>query len=66
MTGTLRALEEMLLRRGRRTAVRNAWAGVQEDRARAELRAEAERALLAVTERGARPTAVPSSGSARP
>ncbi|WP_059008970.1 hypothetical protein [Streptomyces specialis] len=48
VTGTLRALEEALLRRGHRTAVRNAWAAVQEDRARAESRAEAERALLAV------------------
>ncbi|TDC09275.1 hypothetical protein E1265_32415 [Streptomyces sp. 8K308] len=50
---TLRLLEERLLRGGRRTALRNAWAAVQEDRERAVARTEAEQALRAVRDRPA-------------
>lgn len=50
---TLRLLEERLLRGGRRTALRNAWAAVQEDRERAAARSEAEQALRAVRDRPA-------------
>jgi hypothetical protein len=53
VTGTLRVLEERLLRGGRRTALRNAWSAVLEDRERAAARSEAERALEAVRSRGA-------------
>ncbi|WP_049571083.1 hypothetical protein [Streptomyces sp. SBT349] len=62
MTGTLRALEGVLLRGGRRTALRNAWAAVEEDRVRAAARRDAERALAAVADR-ARPAALPSTPS---
>lgn len=65
MTGALRTLDEVLLRRGRHRAVRNAWAAVQEDRARAEIRAEAERALRAVAQRGERPALPPPAGAWR-
>ncbi|MEO3752234.1 hypothetical protein [Streptomyces sp. B6B3] len=44
----LRALEERLLRGRRETALRNAWAAVQEDRERAAARFEAERSLRAL------------------
>ncbi|MFI7273360.1 hypothetical protein [Streptomyces sp. NPDC049879] len=59
VTGTLRVLEGMLLRAGRRTALENAWTAVQADRERAAARSEAERALRAVTA-DARPAALPA------
>jgi hypothetical protein len=55
---TLRALESfetLILGRGQRTARRNAWTAVLEDRRRAWARTEAERVLEAATTR--RPTA---------
>ncbi|WP_052849431.1 hypothetical protein [Streptomyces avicenniae] len=60
VTGTLRVLEGMLLRAGRRTALENAWAAVQADRERAAARGEAERALRAVTAAEAPRTALPA------
>ncbi|RKN12195.1 hypothetical protein [Streptomyces radicis] len=57
VTGTLRALEGVLLGAGRRTALRNARAAVEEDRERAAARREAERALAAVA--GRRPPGGP-------
>ncbi|MDT0444118.1 hypothetical protein [Streptomyces johnsoniae] len=62
VTGTLRALEGMLLRAGRQTALANARAAVQEDRARAAARRDAERALAAVTAR-AEPAVLPAPGT---
>ncbi|GAA2086441.1 hypothetical protein GCM10009801_48880 [Streptomyces albiaxialis] len=41
----LESLEGLLLGRGHRTARRNAWVSVQEDRRRARARGEAERLL---------------------
>jgi hypothetical protein len=60
VTETLRALEGALSRRGRRTALRNAWTAVQEDRARAAARSEAERTLSAAAT-GATPAVAPRS-----
>lgn len=48
MRTALRALEGLLLDGGRRTARRNAWQAVVEDRRRARARAEAERLLTAM------------------
>ncbi|UCM87454.1 hypothetical protein [Streptomyces marincola] len=59
VTGALRALEGVLSRGGRRTALANAHAAVLEDRARAAARRDAERALAAVVERGG-PAALPA------
>lgn len=42
VTGALRAVESFLLRGGRQTARRNAWAAVVEDRQRARDRREAQ------------------------
>ncbi|MDT0307580.1 hypothetical protein RM780_11470 [Streptomyces sp. DSM 44917] len=56
----LRALEERLLRGGRRTALHNAWAAVQEDRVRAAARLDAERALRAAQPVGPAPRSRPS------
>ncbi|MCW5249206.1 MULTISPECIES: hypothetical protein [unclassified Streptomyces] len=44
-TGALRAVESLLLSGGQRTARRNAWNSVLEDRRRARDRVEAERVL---------------------
>ncbi|MGP2442585.1 SCO2195 family GlnR-regulated protein [Streptomyces sp. JW3] len=44
-TDTLRAVESLLMSGGQRTARRNAWTSVLEDRRRAKDRAEAERIL---------------------
>ncbi|MDO0928020.1 hypothetical protein QQY24_22385 [Streptomyces sp. TG1A-8] len=44
-TGALRAVESLLMSGGQRTARRNAWASVLEDRRRAEDRVEAQRFL---------------------
>ncbi|MFD5553072.1 hypothetical protein ACFWIA_04435 [Streptomyces sp. NPDC127068] len=45
ITGALRAVETLLIGRGQRTARRNAWTSVLEDRRRAEDRTEAQRAM---------------------
>ncbi|MGC5342832.1 hypothetical protein ACPXCE_12140 [Streptomyces sp. DT24] len=52
----LRAVETLLLHAGQRTARRNAWTAVLEDRRRAEARVDAQHVLEAVAERGARAT----------
>lgn len=44
-TDALRTVESLLMRSGQRTARRNAWTSVLEDRRRARDRAEAQRAL---------------------
>ncbi|GAA1009759.1 hypothetical protein STXM2123_1769 [Streptomyces sp. F-3] len=44
-TDVLRTVESLLLSGGQRTARRNAWTSVMEDRRRARERAEAQRAL---------------------
>ncbi|MEU3945074.1 hypothetical protein [Streptomyces sp. NPDC029526] len=44
-TTALRAVESLLMSSGQRTARRNAWTSVQEDRRRAKDRVESERAL---------------------
>ncbi|CBG73690.1 MULTISPECIES: hypothetical protein [Streptomyces] len=46
-TDALRAVESLLLSSGQRTARRNAWTSVLEDRRRAKDRFEAERVLEA-------------------
>ncbi|KUN86987.1 hypothetical protein [Streptomyces griseoruber] len=48
-TTALRAVESLLLSSGQRTARRNAWTSVLEDRRRAKDRVEAQRVLEAVT-----------------
>lgn len=48
VTGALRAVEAVLLRRGQQTARRNAWAAVLEDRRRAKDRHEAQHVLDAL------------------
>ncbi|GGQ44622.1 MULTISPECIES: hypothetical protein [Streptomyces] len=45
----LRAVESLLMSSGQRTARRNAWTSVLEDRRRAKDRVEAQRVLEAVT-----------------
>ncbi|AEW93685.1 MULTISPECIES: SCO2195 family GlnR-regulated protein [Streptomycetaceae] len=45
VTGALRAVESLLLRGGQRTARRNAWTAVLEDRKRARARREAQSVL---------------------
>ncbi|MFF4695984.1 SCO2195 family GlnR-regulated protein [Streptomyces chattanoogensis] len=47
VTGALRAVEAVLLRGGQRTARRNAWTSVLEDRRRAKDRREAQYVLEA-------------------
>ncbi|OON77711.1 SCO2195 family GlnR-regulated protein [Streptomyces tsukubensis] len=51
LTGALRAVEALLMSNGQRTARRNAWNAVLEDRSRARARAEAEQVLEAVAAR---------------
>jgi hypothetical protein len=48
-TNALRAVESLLMSSGQRTARRNAWTSVLEDRRRAKDRVETQRALEAVT-----------------
>ncbi|MFF1460723.1 hypothetical protein [Streptomyces sp. NPDC058330] len=48
VTTALRAVESLLLSSGQRTARRNAWNAVLEDRRRAKDRVEAEHVLQAV------------------
>ncbi|GAA2443670.1 hypothetical protein ACIBAI_08720 [Streptomyces sp. NPDC051041] len=45
LTGALRAVESLLMSGGQRTARRNAWTSVLEDRRRAKDRVEAQRFL---------------------
>jgi hypothetical protein len=47
----LRAVESLLLSGGQRTARRNAWSAVLEDRRRARARVEAQHVLEAVSDR---------------
>ncbi|MEU5050900.1 hypothetical protein [Streptomyces sp. NPDC021096] len=56
VTGALRALEELLMRGGQRTARRNAWTAVLEDRRRAKDRREAQHVLEAVAAPGPQAT----------
>ncbi|MEO3973058.1 hypothetical protein [Streptomyces sp. CAU 1734] len=51
VTGALRAMESLLLGQGQRTARRNAWTSVLEDRRRARDRVEAQHVLEAVAGR---------------
>ncbi|URM91626.1 hypothetical protein LUW75_18470 [Streptomyces sp. MRC013] len=51
VTGALRAVEALLLRGGQRTARRNAWTSVLEDRRRARARVEAQHVLEAAASR---------------
>lgn len=50
VTTALRAVESLLMSGGQRTARRNAWTAVLEDRRRAQDRVEAEHVLKAVTD----------------
>ncbi|MEW1724139.1 hypothetical protein [Streptomyces sp. NPDC093109] len=50
LSGALRAMESLLLSGGQRTARRNAWTAVLEDRRRAKDRVETEHVLEAVSE----------------
>ncbi|CAM5341188.1 MULTISPECIES: SCO2195 family GlnR-regulated protein [Streptomyces] len=52
VTGALRAVESVLLRSGQRTARRNAWTSVLEDRRRAQDRVEAQAVLEAAATPG--------------
>ncbi|MER6997834.1 hypothetical protein [Streptomyces sp. NPDC000410] len=51
VTDALRAVESVLLRGGQRTARRNAWTAVLEDRRRAKDRAETQHVLEAARTR---------------
>ncbi|WP_030617671.1 SCO2195 family GlnR-regulated protein [Streptomyces sclerotialus] len=51
VTGALRAVESLLMRNGQRTARRNAWTAVLEDRRRAEDRRAAQYVLEAAATR---------------
>ncbi|GAA2987680.1 SCO2195 family GlnR-regulated protein [Streptomyces fulvorobeus] len=51
VTSALRAVESLLLSSGQRTARRNAWTAVLEDRRRAKDRVEAQYVLEAVADR---------------
>ncbi|MGW1977484.1 SCO2195 family GlnR-regulated protein [Streptomyces sp. NPDC001889] len=56
LTHALRAMERLLLGAGQRTARRNAWTAVLEDRRRARDRAEAQHVLEAVSGRASQAT----------
>ncbi|QGV82833.1 hypothetical protein EIZ62_24110 [Streptomyces ficellus] len=56
VTDALRAVESLFLRGGQRTARRNAWTSVLEDRRRARDRVEAQHVLEAVAGRTSRAT----------
>ncbi|MFF8956925.1 hypothetical protein [Streptomyces sp. NPDC014894] len=51
VTGALRVMESLLLGGGQRTARRNAWTAVLEDRRRARDRVETQHVLEAVADR---------------
>ncbi|GAA1529961.1 SCO2195 family GlnR-regulated protein [Streptomyces albidochromogenes] len=55
-THALRAVESLLMGGGQRTARRNAWTSVLEDRRRAKDRVEAQHVLEAVAGRASRAT----------
>ncbi|MGX1884180.1 SCO2195 family GlnR-regulated protein [Streptomyces sp. NPDC055287] len=56
VTDALRAVESLLMGGGQRTARRNAWTSVLEDRRRAKDRVEAQHVLEAVAGRASRAT----------
>ncbi|MET9375032.1 hypothetical protein ACFYV5_33230 [Streptomyces sp. NPDC003035] len=56
VTDALRVVESLLLGSGQRTARRNAWTSVLEDRRRAKDRVEAQHVLEAVAGRASRAT----------
>lgn len=56
VTGALRVMESLLLSRGHRTARRNAWTAVLEDRRRAKDRVETLHVLEAVAGRASQAT----------
>ncbi|MGK5629890.1 SCO2195 family GlnR-regulated protein [Streptomyces sp. URMC 123] len=56
VTDALRAVESLLMRGGQRTARRNAWSAVLEDRRRAKDRREAQHVLEAMATGGPRAT----------
>ncbi|MEV6331660.1 hypothetical protein [Streptomyces sp. NPDC051909] len=56
VTDALRAVESVLLARGQRTARRNAWTSVLEDRRRAKDRVEAQHVMEAVEGHASRGT----------
>ncbi|MBT2441453.1 hypothetical protein J7E93_15285 [Streptomyces sp. ISL-36] len=56
VTGALKAVEALLLGSGQRTARRNAWTSVLEDRRRAKDRVEAQHVMEAVAGRASRAT----------
>ncbi|MEU0083648.1 SCO2195 family GlnR-regulated protein [Streptomyces sp. NPDC054802] len=56
VTGALRAMEALLLSGGQRTARRNAWSAVLEDRRRAKDRVEAQHVLEAAATRTSQAT----------
>ncbi|GAA3396382.1 hypothetical protein [Streptomyces roseoviridis] len=56
VTDALKAVESVLLARGHRTARRNAWTSVLEDRRHAKDRVEAQHVLEAVAGRASRAT----------
>jgi hypothetical protein len=65
VTAALRAVEALLLQGGQRTARRNAWASVLEDRRRAQDRVEAQRVLDRLgTGRSAGASAEPAASAA--
>ena len=67
VTAALRAVEALLLEAGQRTARRNAWACVLEDRRRARDRMEAQRVLdqLGTSTSPGTPSAEPRGGASR-
>uniref|UniRef100_UPI0035714C41 SCO2195 family GlnR-regulated protein n=2 Tax=Streptomyces TaxID=1883 RepID=UPI0035714C41 len=56
VSNALRAVESLLMSGGQRTARRNAWTAVLEDRRRAKDRVEAQHVLEAVSGRTSRAT----------
>ncbi|WP_184569041.1 SCO2195 family GlnR-regulated protein [Streptomyces zagrosensis] len=56
VAGALRTIEGLLMSAGQRTARRNAWTSVLEDRRRAEDRREAEHLMEAVATRTSQAT----------
>ncbi|MFJ5223844.1 hypothetical protein [Streptomyces sp. NPDC088400] len=56
VAGALRAVESLLLSSGQRTARRNAWTAVLEDRRRAKDRVETQHVLEAVSDRSSQAT----------
>ncbi|MFJ3902128.1 hypothetical protein [Streptomyces sp. NPDC090025] len=56
VTDALKAVEALLLAGGQRTARRNAWTSVLDDRRRAKDRVEAQHVLEAVSGRASRAT----------